>query len=185
MNKGYFRKICSVKREGQSWGIYDCNDSKLEPPSEKRYFSSAMKKRYLAKRQLRKDIPTVWILVGVKEDGTENYEQVGRTVDIINTLNEIRNNIKDFFYNKGKYSNLKNKNYTELNFYEVDIDSYLNEETIFKEKFGIPAKDEYFERAYYFIRAAYVEGKLGFETKANMYHPSSLDGYFYSYYKNQ
>ena len=35
----------------------------------------------------------------------------------------------------------------------------------------------------FFIRAAYVEGKLGFETSASMYHKSSLDEYFFDYYK--
>ena len=42
-----------------------------------------------------------------------------------------------------------------------------------------------FSSVYYFIRAAYVEGKIGYETSASMYHKSSLDGYFYSYYENK
>lgn len=90
---------------------------------------------------------------------------MGRTKDIINSLTEIKDNVKDFYRSDSKkYGALKDKNYKEIVFYEVDIDEYLS-------------------LAYYFIRAAYVEGKLGFETLASMYHKSSLDEYFFDYYK--
>ena len=37
--------------------------------------------------------------------------------------------------------------------------------------------------AYSVICAAYVEGKLSFEKEAELYCPSTLDGYYYAYFK--
>ena len=97
---------------------------------------------------------------------------MGRTKDIINSLTEIKDNVKDFYRSDSKkYGALKDKNYKEIVFYEVDIDEYIKNDKLFN------------SLAYYFIRAAYVEGRLGFETSASMYHKSSLDEYFFDYYK--
>lgn len=70
-------------------------------------------------------------------------------------------------------------------FYEVNIDNYLLGDTVFKTAYGEPPQDVFLAKAYYFMRAAYVEGKLGSETKAAMYHYSTLDGYFYEYFENE
>ena len=144
-----------------------------------------MKKHYLKKRENKKiDISTVWILVGILDNGKKVCEQVGRTKDIINSLTEIKDNVKDFYRSDSKkYGALKDKNYKEIVFYEVDIDEYIKNDKLFKKLDGNVPNDKYLLLAYYFIRAAYVEGKLGFETSASMYHKSSLDEYFFDYYK--
>lgn len=109
---------------------------------------------------------------------------MGRTKDIINSLTEIKDNVKDFYRSDSKkYGAFKDKNYKEIVFYEVDIDEYIKNDKLFKKLYGNVPNDEYFSLAYYFIRAAYVEGKLEFETSASMYHKSSLDEYFFDYYK--
>ncbi len=179
--------ICSIRFENGSWLFFDCDDNQLLAPSGDRIFSSAMKKRYLKKREKhRDDISTVWILVGITSDGKKICEQIGRTKDLINSLTEIKNNVKDFFYSdSGKYGVLKKKNYKEIVFYEVDINKYIDNDELFIKMYGNEPEDEYLLAAYYFIKAAYVEGKLGFETSASMYHKSSLDGYFYEYYKEK
>lgn len=131
----------------------------------------------------REDIPTVWALVGFSDDGKETWEQVGRTKDLTNSLDEIREDVKNFYNNQKKYGNLRNKDYKKLVFYEIDIDNYLKNDELFIRICGEPPENPFFALAYYFVRAAYVEGKLGFETSAHMYHKSTLDEYFYSYYE--
>lgn len=179
--------ICTIRLENNDWNLYDCDGEKLPVPSNKRIFSSSMKKHYLKKRERetpKNDISTVWILVGILDNGKKVCEQVGRTKDIINSLTEIKDNVKDFYRSDGKkYGALKDKNYKEIVFYEVDIDEYIKNDKLFKKLYGNVPNDEYLSLAYYFIRAAYVEGKLGFETSASMYHKSSLDEYFFDYYK--
>ena len=123
-------------------------------------------------------------MVGILDNGKKVCELVGRTKDIINSLTEIKDNVKDFYRSDSKkYGALKDKNYKEIVFYEVDIDEYIKNDKLFKKLYGNVPNDEYLSLAYYFIRAAYVEGKLGFETSASMYHKSSLDEYFFDYYK--
>lgn len=177
--------ICTIRLENNNWKLYDCDGNELPVTSSKRIFSSSMKKHYLKKRKNKKnDISTVWILVGISDNGKKICEQVGRTKDLINSLTEIKNNVKDFYRSdSGKYGVLKEKNYKEIVFYEVDIDEYIKNDKLFKKLYGNVPNDTYLSSAYYFIRAAYVEGKLGFETSASMYHKSSLDEYFYEYYK--
>lgn len=185
MNEKIYKKICSLILENGSWYLYDCSDNKLKQLSEEGNFPYAMKRNYLNKRKGRIDISTVWVLVGFTDD-KEVYEQVGRTKDLINSLNEIRENVKDFYNNEdGKYGVLKKREYKKIVFYEVDIDKYIETDELFLKTYGEPPKDEFLSLAYYFIRAAYVEGKLGSVTCASMYHKSSLDEYFYSYYDNQ
>lgn len=182
-------RICSIRLENNHWHLYDCKDNKLPVPSEKRIFSSAMKNCYQKERKNQQDrkFSIVWILVGTTFDNVKKCVQVGRTKDLINSLTEIKNNIKDFYCGtRGKYDILRKKNYKELVFYEVDIDEYIkNEDELFKNLYGDAPSDEYLLAAYYFIRAAYVEGKLGAGTYAfeDMYHKSSLDEYFFDYYK--
>lgn len=179
--------ICSIRLQNETWHFYDCNGDELREPSKKSIFSSAMKKRYLKKRKNKQiDISTVWILVGIIDENKKICEQVGRTKDLINSLNEIKDNVKDFFYDEdGKYGVLRQKNYKELIFYEVDIDKYIEKDKLFIELYGNAPDNVHLSSAYYFIRAAYVEGKLGCDTSASMYHKSSLDGYFYDYYKKK
>ena len=177
--------ICMIRLENNDWNLYDCDGEKLPDPFSKCIFSSSMKKHYLKKRENKKiDISTVWILVGILDNGKKVCEQVGRTKDIINSLTEIKDNVKDFYRSDSKkYGALKDKNYKEIVFYEVDIDEYIKNDKLFKKLYGNVPNDKYLSLAYYFIRAAYVEGKLGFETSASMYHKSSLDEYFFDYYK--
>lgn len=181
-------KVCSICLEDdKNWHLYDCNSAELPIPSEKRIFSSAMKLHYQNKRgDKRSDISTVWILVCTTEDNEYICMQVGRTKDLKNALDEIKENVKKFFDPEDKkYGKLKNRNYKELAFYEVDIDMYLEKDSFFVNMYGNKPDDKYLSGAYYFIRAAYVEGKIGAETGADayMYHKSSLDEYFYEYVK--
>lgn len=179
--------ICSICLENDDWHFFDCNGNELPVPSEKRIFSSAMKLRYQNKRgDKERGISTVWILVATTEDNGNICVQVGRTKDLKNTLDEIRENVKKFFNPKDKkYGKLKGKNYKELVFYEVNIAEYIKNDNEFKSLCKVAPKEEFLLEAYYFIRAAYVEGKLGALTYAdeNMYHKSSLDEYFYEYFK--
>lgn len=181
--------ICAIRFENNEWNLYDCDGEKLPNPSDKRIFSSSMKKSYLnLKKRGNKEnnISAVWILVGISDNGKEICEQVGRTTDLINSLTEIKDNVKDFYRSDSKkYGVLKKKNYKEIVFYEVDIDEYIKNDRLFKKLYGNVPDDTYLSSAYYFIRAAYVEGKLGFGTSASMYRKSSLDGYFYEYYKRK
>ena len=51
-------------------------------------------KTLFKKRENKKnDISTVWILVGILDNGKKVCEQVGRTKDIINSLTEIKDNV--------------------------------------------------------------------------------------------
>lgn len=185
MDEKNYIKICSIIKSAEGeWIFYDCEDNKLPEPSEKRIFSSAMKIQYRKKRKIdRDDISTVWALVGFNDDGKETWEQVGRTKDLTNSLDEIKEDIKKIYRNEKKYGDLKNKNYRKLVFYEIDIDNYLKNDEVFVKMYGNPPENNDFALAYYFIRAAYIEGKLGFEKSARMYHKSTLDEYFYSYYE--
>ena len=71
-------------------------------------------KTLFKKRENKKnDISTVWILVGILDNGKKVCEQVGRTKDIINSLTEIKDNVKDFYRSDSKkYGTLKDKNYS-------------------------------------------------------------------------
>lgn len=185
MKKQKYKKICSiVKSETGDWDFFDYNGDSLPKPSETAIFTSAMKRRYL-KTKSRIDISIVWVLVGFDDENKITWEQVGRTKDIINALNEIREDIKEFYSNGNKYAELKAKKYKKLVFYEVDIDNYLMDDLEFKNISREVPKNKELELAYYYVRAAYVEGKIGYDTSACMYNPSTLDGYFYSYLKNK
>ncbi len=191
MNENALKRICSIELINNQWELYDCYGENLRSPSEKCIFSPKMKKSYLkARNNENSDTNTsvVWVLIGYNEDKAV-WEQVGRTIDIINALNEVRENVKNFYRDDdNKYNKLKKK-YKKVTFYEVNIDEYLSNDTLFYSVYGnkIPEEDyfEQFRLAYDYVKAAYVEGKLGFENDANMYHPSSLYGYFYSHFIKQ
>jgi hypothetical protein len=104
---------------------------------------------------------------------------------------------------KKKYSQLGEKcEYDTLTFYEVDIRAYIksiksdNNDLLkpiepiksFLEPNNTGEWNEYIKEAYYYVIAAYVEGKLGYDSKTVdnhcKYNPSKLDGYFYYYFKN-
>ena len=79
------------------------------------------------------------------DNGKKVCEQVGRTKDIINSLTEIKDNVKDFYRSDSKkYGALKDKNYKEIVFYEVDIDEYIKNDKLFKKLYGNVPNDEYF-----------------------------------------
>lgn len=180
-----YKKICSIiKSENEDWNFFDYNGSPLRKPSETAIFTSAMKRRYL-KTKSRIDIPTVWVLVGFDDENKITWEQVGSTKDIINALVEIKNAIKSFYSNGKKYGVLKNENYKKLVFYEVDIDNYLRDDLEFENIYGEALKNNDLKLAYYYVRATYIEGKIGYDTSARMYNPYILDGYFYNYFKNK
>ena len=182
MDEKIYKKICSIIMSEDRWYLYDCKDKKISEPSSERIFSSAMNKRYRKNRNMsRTDISTVWVLAGFKNDNKE-WIQVGRTKNLTNLLAEVRKNVKNFYDSGNKYAALREKHYEKLVFYEIDIDNYLKNDILFEKIYGEVPKDKNFSSAYYFIRAAYVEGKLGAETSAYMYHESALDEYFYSYY---
>lgn len=150
-----------------------------------------MKMRYYANYYQNEDsrqYPTVWILVGYDKKNNVTYEQVGRAKHIVRALSEIRDDVKEICRSKiTKYGLLGGK-YKELVFYEVDIDEYVKKNgKTFCETFKEPDsdKDINLRLAYYFLKAAYVEGKIGFDSKANMYNTSSLDEYFYLYCRNE
>lgn len=194
------RKICSIVNEDEKWKFIDCNGNNLEWPDNGNKFPGTMKTHYYKEYYKDKDnmqYPTVWILVCVDKYGKENIIQVGRTIDIVSAMNEIRENVKSIYGIKEKkskkdkkYEALKNKTCNELVFFEVNINAYTSgDDDDFKKMYREVPKERTFALAYYFLRAAYVEGKIGFvsrkECEESMYHPSSLDGYFYSYYENK
>lgn len=184
MDEKIYKKICSIIMSENRWYLYDCQDEKISEPSSARIFSSAMNIRYRKNRNMsREDISTVWVLVGFRNDNKE-WIQVGRTKNLTNLLDEIREDVKKFYGSGNKYASLREQHYEKLVFYEINIDNYLKKDILFKKIYGEVPQNEKFSLAYYFIRAAYVEGKLGAETSAYMYHESALDEYFYSYYKD-
>lgn len=142
--------VCSICLQNETWNLYDCKGDELPSPSAERIFSSAMKLRYQNKQRNKKsDTSTVWILVGITEDNEKICEQVGRTKDLKNTLDEIKDNIKKFLNtDDGKYGKLKRKNYKELVFYEVDIDKYLENDKLFIELYGNAPSDKHLSAAY-------------------------------------
>jgi hypothetical protein len=88
---------------------------------------------------------------------------------------------------KKKYSKLRKEcEYDTLTFYEVNINAYDTEVIgILGEK----PEDPSLLKAYSYVEAAYIEGKLGYDSKKadnhSMYNPSKLDGYFYDYFNSE
>lgn len=190
-----YMTICSlVKKDEDQWEFKDCKGESLRRPTDGSYFTSAMKSRYEGwrkRKNLRKDISTVWVLIGMKKGGEKTIIQVGRTTDIVNTLNEVREAVKRFYRNNDKkYGSLMGEEYIKYIFYEVNIDEYLKEDALFKKVYGKVSEapeDKFLLLAYHYIRAAYVEGKIGYEAREKggfcLYHKSPLDGYYYDYFE--
>lgn len=110
-----YMTICSlVKKDEDQWEFKDCKGESLRRPTDGSYFTSAMKSRYEGwrkRKNLRKDISTVWVLIGMKKGGEKTIIQVGRTTDIVNTLNEVREAVKRFYRNNDKkYGSLMERN---------------------------------------------------------------------------
>ena len=176
MNDGMYLRICAIKKNNNGWEFLDCNRESLKAPDEKSIFTSSMNKRY-------RNTACVWFLMGKADNGKETCIQVGRTKNLTNLLsNDIKEDIKNFYSGVGKYGKLKEK-YNELVFYEVDVNRIIKEDKDAKKILGSKPENKNLGLAYSVICAAYVEGKLSFEKEAELYCPSTLDGYYYAYFK--
>ena len=187
MAEEIYRKICSIRKDDNIWEFLDCEGNILRTPDRKSFFSSSMNKRYRSKRKEYidyEDASCVWVLIG-KNSSSENWIQVGSTKNLKNLLsNDIKEDIKEFYSEEGKYANLSTK-YEELTFYEVDVEKFLKKDKNAKNILGEKPKDKNLVLAYSFICAAYIEGKLSFEKNPELYHPSTLDGYYHAYFMGQ
>ncbi len=190
-----FIKICSLKKENNTWSLYDCcnpNNNLGNPYSWKKRFPPTMNTHYRDYRKgiLDGDNPNVWVLKG-KDKIDESTLQVGRTKNLERLLShDIKGDIYDFFLKNmnNKYGKLKVSKYDELTFYEVDIEEYLKDDTTFISMYKKCPSDEDLKSAYLLIRAAYVEGKIACKEcngRDSMYTPSTLDGCYYAYWKKQ
>ena len=186
MNDGMYLRICAIRKNNNGWEFSDCNGESLKAPDEKSIFTSSMNKRYRKERKkyiVDENTACVWFLRGKADNGDITCIQVGRTKNLTNLLsNDIKEDIKNFYSGVGKYGKLKEK-YNELVFYEVDVNQIIKEDNDAKQILGSKPKDKNLGLAYSVICAAYVEGKLSFEKKAELYCPSTLDGYYYTYFK--
>ncbi|MCR4740820.1 MAG: hypothetical protein K5886_11260 [Lachnospiraceae bacterium] len=192
MEKGLYKKICSLKKEDNIWNLYDWDGKPLRNPSPNTsspnaYFPKSLNQRY---RNIRKtygideDISCVWFLTG-KKNGREEWIQVGRTKTLNNMLSsDIKEDIKAFFYGTGKYGEL-GKEYSELIFYEIDVIRYIEADKEAQGIFGKMPDDKNLKLAYLVNCAAYIEGKESFENNAVIYVPSTLDGYYHRYFKDR
>jgi hypothetical protein len=196
-------KICSLEWKNGEWTFKDCKGKELKP-LPKRFPKATLKNNYKDyRKQSGNNMPEesfacVWVLMGRKEQ-TEKCIQVGRNCNLENMLEEdIIKDIKDFFYGSKKYSKLRKKCQKQetykLTFYEVNIQEYLKEDTVINQILGKrPVDNPSLLKAYSYVEAAYVEGKLGCYSKnsnnhgivSSMYNPSTLDGYFYDYFKKK
>lgn len=187
MDKRLIKKICSIKKDNDIWKLYDCTDQELRTPSRDAKFTSSMNRHYRVFRKKsfsEEDSSCVWFLVG-KTNNQEKWIQVGRTKDLTNLLsNDIKEDLKDFFYGTGKYGQLRDK-YCELIFYEIDVLHYIKENNDVKEILGEIPSDRNLKLAYLVNCAAFIEGKESYINKADKYNPSVLDGYYYEYFKNK
>jgi hypothetical protein len=182
-------KICYIVNTEEELALYDCNNQKLE---YSKIFPRGIYDKYQKKREQKennmpnKDLACVWVLVG-KKNQTETCIQVGSNKNMDRMLRyDIKEDIKDFFFGKsrgGKYNKLKN-DYDKLTFYEVNIPLYLKKDNVATEIFGNEPENEILNAAYWCIKAAYAEGKIGYKSKAKIYNTSQLDGYYYNYFKN-
>jgi hypothetical protein len=196
-------KICSMKSEDKKWIFSDSNDSKL-----KRMPNELLNNIYANYQNNRKnmregDLACVWVLEGsetpnLMESKTPNLIQVGSNINLDEMWkNDIRKDIIKFFFESGNYSKLreecqKQETY-KLTFYEVNIQKYLEVDTVINQILGKRPEDPSLLKAYAYVEAAYVEGKLGSYSKkhnnqcilSSIYNPSTLDGYFYDYFKKK
>lgn len=136
----------------------------------------------------RNDISCIWILVGIKNnEDTESWIQIGRSKHLTNLLSEdVKEDIKAILYERnGKYKDLK-KEFKNLVFYEVNIEEFLkndNDEAL--NGYRIEPQNENLKYVYHYIRAAYTEAKLGYYNDAQLFHTSTVDGFYYKYFKDK
>ena len=182
-------QICKIEFKDNAHFLLDCNNSIIRS-------TNAMNRRYrIVRRQtiLEEDMALVWILTGIHKDSKEKkIIQVGQCKNLTQMLSgDIRKDIKKII-NAGnsdnKYSKL-HKEFTELSFYEVELDDFdigaIGVKLIFPE-------DTLFKKIERAIKAAYVEAMIAFvndclftESGCGIWNPSTigLDGYFYSYFE--
>ena len=186
MNDGMYLRICAIRKNNNGWEFSDCNGESLKAPDGKSIFTSSMNKRYRKERKkyiVDENTACVWFLMGKADNGKETCIQVGRTKNLTNLLsNDIKEDIKNFYSGVGKYGKLKEK-YNELVFYEVDVNRIIKKDKDAKKILESKPENKNLGLAYSVICAAYVEGKLSFEKEAELYCPSTLDGYYYAYFK--
>jgi hypothetical protein len=189
-------KICSMKSENKKWDFFDSNDSKLEQMPNDLLNNIYANYQNNRKNMREGDLACVWVLEGSE---TPNYIQVGSNISLDKMWkNDIRKDIMKFFSESESYSDLRKK-YNEqkaykFTFYEVNIQEYLNGDKVINQILGKrPVDNPSLLKAYSYVEAAYVEGKLGCYSKnsnnqgrvSSMYNPSTLDGYFYDYFKKK
>ncbi len=178
-------KICSIKKRGDTWILYDTDGEEIRVPSESGYFSSALNRRYRNKRKsiiANDDISCVWFLIGNK-NGSSKWIQVGRTKNLTNLLsNDVKEDIKDLYFGKGMYGELK-EYYDELSFYEIDVERYIKGDEKLRSIMGKMPRNKYLRYAYLVNCAAYLEGKLACQYDVEKYHSSTLDGFYNLYFK--
>lgn len=183
-----------------------CNNGKWAHPPKKFFaIRETIYENYREKRDKQKNVNSacVWVL---RESKTlKNIIQVGRSSNLENMWeNDIKKDVLAFFSDNGKYSELRTncqkQDAYQLTFYEVDIETYIEQIKSYDNIFN-PIKpiinvlendnklNEHIQEAYNYIIAAYVEGKLGHDSKNkagdeySLYNPSKLDGYFYEYFE--
>lgn len=212
ISKNCLRKICSISRKEDNISLCDCeNQEVLSIKNEKikyshsgiiqefpssyiraiRYISTVNKKfreTYLTDKDFK--LSAVWILTGL--NSTENEEkilQVGRNKNSECMLaNDIGSDVHSIIRRlENKYGNL---DYEILSFYQVNLDSYLEEDKHISQILKkVCPEDEYLKFAYYNIKASYVEGKIASSIKENamdtLWHksPTGIDGDIYNYFK--
>lgn len=187
MDDGFQKRICSIKKENNNWNLYDYEDKLLRRPSANTYFPSSLNMRYRIKRKEffeDEDTSCVWILIGKKNSITK-WIQVGRTKNLKNLLsNDIKEDIKEFYSGNGKYGQLQDK-YTELIFFEIDILKYIRVDKVAHTILGKAPINKYLRQAYFVNCAAYIEGKLAFQNKPELYSPATLDSCYFNYFKSK
>jgi hypothetical protein len=190
-------KICSMKSEDKKWIFFDSNDSELEQMPKN--LLNIIYENYQKNRNNMPDenLACVWVLE-LEGSKTPNYIQVGSNISLYKMWNtDIRKDIMKFFSESESYSDLR-KNYNEqkaykFTFYEVNIQEYLKGDKVINQILGKRPEDPSLLKAYAYVEAAYVEGKLGSYSKkhnnqcilSSIYNPSTLDGYFYDYFKKK
>lgn len=183
---GHSLLICSVKKDNNIWNLYDSQGEKLREPFSHTVFPSSMNRRYRAIRKkyiCEDDTACVWYLLG-KNKVTAKWLQVGRTKNLRNLLsNDVKEDIKEIFSGYGKYGQLKDI-YSELLFYEIDVKAYIECDKEAKVILGSMPDDKNLRQAYLVNCAAYIEGKLAYKNEVELYHSSTLDGYYYDYFKD-
>ncbi len=198
-------KICSITKSNDETILKDCNDKKvlmknkneiiyyhnnkkdnipLERLKKTRYFYTINNSYREKHNNLNNNKPVVWVLIGKTEED-EVMLQVGRNSSSNNMLKSDIDVDARYIIEGGdnKYSKL---NYEHLTFYQVDINSFIEEkEQIYAILNNKYPNDNNLKIAYESIKSAYVEGKVASLYNANLWNPSGgLDKLFYNYFSN-